>query len=250
MDRRRTLISRHRGALLRTGLAAVATLGLLLPLAGAAFAADPTPGPAGSPVPAGSPGPAASPTLAPRTDLRLEGRALLGGHVRPGAWVAVIVHVENDGPTIAGELRIRSSQQGRSQYGRVVELVNGARQDHTLYAQTALFGSRLNIDFVSDGQTLVTREVQVKSHAAYAPIVALVAERPEGIQAGVNEGALNPNLQAPTVITLGVADLPERVEAWSAIDRLVWQDVDAATMTEGQKEALRLWLGAGGRLVI
>lgn len=251
MDPRRTLISRdYRGALLRAVLATVVTLGLMLPLAGAARAADPSSSPAGSPDPAGSPSPAASPSLAPRTDLRIEGRALLGGHVRPGAWAAVVVHVENDGPAIAGELRIRSNQQGRSQYGRVVELPNGARQDHTLYAQMALFGSRLNIDFVSDGQTLVTREVQVKSHDAYSPIVAIVAERPEGIQAGVSEGARNPNAQAPTVITISVADLPERVEAWSAIDRLVWQDVDAATMTAGQTEALRLWLGAGGRLVI
>jgi hypothetical protein len=239
MDPRRTLISRHsRGALLRASLATVVALGLMLPLAGAAFAADP------------SPSPAASPSLAPRTDLRIEGRALLGGHVRPGAWAAVVVHVENDGPQIAGELRIRSTQQGRSQYGRLVDLPPGARQDHTLYAQTALFGSRLNIDFVADGQTLVTRDVQVKSHDSYTPIVAIVAQRPEGIQAGVNEAIRNPNLQAPTVITLGVADLPDRVEAWSAIDRLVWQDVDAATMRDSQREALRLWLGAGGRLVI
>jgi hypothetical protein len=229
---------------LRSGVAIVVVLGLMLPLAGAAFAADP------SPSPRGSSGPGASPTIAPRTDLRLEGRALLAGHVRPGAWAAVVVHVENDGPAITGEIRIRSNQQGRSQYGRVIELPNGARQDHTLYAQTALFGSRLNIDFVSDGQTLLTRDVQVRSHDAYAPIVAIVAERPEGIQGGVADGARNPNFQAPQIITLTVADLPERVEAWSAVDRLVWQDVDAATLTAGQAEALRLWLGAGGRLVI
>ena len=239
MEPRRSLRSRRSPrAIVQASLAIVVMLAVMLPLAGTVLAAD------------ASPSPAASPSIAPRSDLRIVGHALLGGHVRPGAWAAVAVHVENDGPTVAGELRIRSSQQGRSHYGREVELPNGARQDHTLYAQTALFGSRLNIDFVSGDQTLVTREVQVRSHDAYAPIVAILAERPEGIQAGVSEAARNPDFQAPTVITLTVADLPERVEAWSAIDRLVWQDVDAATLTAAQLDALRLWLGAGGRLVI
>ena len=44
-------------------------------------------------------------------------------------------------------------------------------------------------------------------------------------------------------------DLPARVEAWSAIDRLVWQDVDTAKLQPEQLSALRTWLGLGGRLV-
>ena len=49
---------------------------------------------------------------------------------------------------------------------------------------------------------------------------------------------------------LTVADLPERPEAWSALDRLVWQDVDAGQLSAEQLAALRTWLAGGGRLTI
>ena len=54
----------------------------------------------------------------------------------------------------------------------------------------------------------------------------------------------------PRILTLAPEDLPPRVEAWSAIDRLVWQDVDASRLTTDQVDALRIWVGAGGRLVV
>ena len=54
----------------------------------------------------------------------------------------------------------------------------------------------------------------------------------------------------PAVVPLSVADLPSRVEAWGAIDRLVWQDVESSTLNAEQLVALRAWLGAGGRLVV
>ena len=46
------------------------------------------------------------------------------------------------------------------------------------------------------------------------------------------------------------ADLPERVQAWAPLDRLIWQDVDAASLTPAQLAALRTWIAGGGRLVI
>ena len=54
----------------------------------------------------------------------------------------------------------------------------------------------------------------------------------------------------PVVISLRIPDLPARVEAWAALDRLVWQDADASQLTAEQMEALRLWLGAGGELIV
>ena len=48
----------------------------------------------------------------------------------------------------------------------------------------------------------------------------------------------NPNTSAATVIQLTLADLPPRVEAWAALDRIVVQDVDSALLTTEQLEAL------------
>jgi len=205
-----------------------------------------------APALAASPSPSASPPATPpiNADLRISGQPLLGGHVRPGAWTAVNVLVENDGPAVTGELRIRGTQRTQSQYGVEADLPSGARQRFTLYAQTALFGSRVNIDLVTGEQVVATQQVRITSHDAYSPIVAVVAEKPEGLLPAVTDAMVNPNVSTATVVRLALADLPPRVEAWAAIDRLVWQDVDAANLTREQLDALRLWVGAGGRLII
>jgi hypothetical protein len=51
-------------------------------------------------------------------------------------------------------------------------------------------------------------------------------------------------------VPLTLADLPERAEGWSTLDRLVWQDVDSNKLSTDQLAALHQWLAAGGRLII
>jgi len=194
--------------------------------------------------------PLPSPSPQTNADITIEARALLGGHVRPGAWTAVAVHLTNDGPAIDGELRIGSGTGTTSQYGLEVHLATGANQQVTLYAQTQIFGSKINVDLAVGDQVIARQVVTIRSHDAYSPIVAVVAEQPQGLLPQINAALVNPNVATGTVITLTAADLPPRVEAWAAIDRLVWQDVDAADLTEAQAEALRLWLGAGGQLIV
>ena len=46
------------------------------------------------------------------------------------------------------------------------------------------------------------------------------------------------------------AQLPERVEAWRTLDRLIWQDTDAASLSTSQLAAMRGWIAGGGRLII
>ena len=198
-----------------------------------------------------SPSPSSSPAPTHGNgEVTITARALLGGHVRPGAWAAVDAEITNSGPAVTGELRIRGQREGRSQYGIVAELPTGAHQRYTLYAQTAFFGRSVLVDFVSGEQVIASQTVQIQSHDAYSPIVAVIAERPEGLLGPIRDAMANPNVTQATIITLRPADLPARVEAWAPIDRLVWQDVDAAQLTEAQLKALKLWIGAGGRLTI
>ena len=128
-----------------------------------------------SPSPAGSP--QASPAI--NSDLIIEATPLLGGHVRPGAWAAVNVLVTNNGPDITGELRIRGSAQTQSRYGVEAELPSGAKQQFTLYAQTAVFGSRINVELVNGDHVLQSQQVKINSHDAYSPSAAVIAEHPE-----------------------------------------------------------------------
>jgi len=177
-------------------------------------------------------------------------RPLAGGHVRVGAWSAIEVDIANDGPAIAGELRLGSSVAGASSYAALVDLPTGSRKRYVLYAQPSVFGRALGVSLVSDGQTLATTDVPITAHDPYQSVIGVVAEEPGPLVAALNTALADPRVAPPAVVPLTPEDLPARVEAWSSIDRLVWQDVDTAKLAPDQVAALRTWLGLGGRLVI
>ena len=188
-----------------------------------------------------------SPSPAPQGPLRMVARPLLGGTARPGAWMAIRVQLENDGPAVSGELQVSGGQQRDTRYTLPVELATGARQEHLLYAQPDWAGKGLTVRLVADGETKLSQPLTTRSVDAWTPTIVVVAERPEGIVSDIRAGATTPNIAAPVIITIAPGDLPPRVEAWSAIDRLVWQDVDSSTLGEDQLTALRGWVGAGVR---
>lgn len=184
-------------------------------------------------------------------DVTMTAVPMLGGNVRPGAWAGFRVHLENSGPAIHGELRIRGGAQGSSTYGTPIELATGARQDQLLYAQPQWFGAKLTLELIAEGAVLATQDLKVTVLDASMPIIVVVAERPQGIVRDLRTAVNNPQMgQSPSVLTIGPRDLPPRVEAWSAIDRLVWQDADSGQLSSEQLGALSTWVSAGGRFAI
>lgn len=184
------------------------------------------------------------------TGIVMTAEPMLGGNVRPGAWAAVRVRVENDGPAVDGELRISSADQGRSTYGIAVQLATGARQDHILYGQPGFFGARFVITLVSDGIILARQEAPVASGEFGSLSVYVIAERPEALIGDIRAAVTARNLPPPVVVAIEPEDLPPRVEAWAAMDRIVWHDVDSTRLSAEQLEALRTWVAVGGHLVI
>jgi hypothetical protein len=222
---RQPLVSRASAGALRVA-PIVAVLGLLLtalgPLTTNAAAADP---------------------------LTLEARILLGGHARAGSWVAISVHLKNDGPAITGEIRLTGGSQGQTRFGVPVDLPTQSDKTYVLYAQPPAFGSQLEVALADDHRTIASTIAKYTLHDATQLVVAVIAEHPDRIVA--NLGLLpNQNQVAPLVLSVSAEDLPERVEAWSLLDRIVWQDVDSDRLTVGQLAAMRGWVAAGGRLVI
>ncbi len=181
--------------------------------------------------------------------LKMDARALMQGHVRAGSWFAVAVDLQNDGPPIDGELRISGGLDSRTRFGTPVELATGSRKEYLLYALPPTFGGNMTVELVSGGQVIAKTPVAVALHDQTQLVVGLVAENPARL---VGELDLLPNQNgiAPVIVPLSIADLPERVQAWAPLDRLIWQDVDTASLTPGQLSALRTWIAGGGRLVI
>ena len=194
--------------------------------------------------------PLASPSVTRAAEgLTMEARALLDGHARIGSWMAIDVHITNAGPAIVGELRLAGGVQGKTRFGTPVDLPTQSDKTYRLYAQPPAFGRELTIDLVEGSSTVATTKTAFAVHDAQQLVVGIVAERPGEIVGGMDL-LPNQNQVAPLTVALGIADLPERVEAWSTLDRLVWQDTDASLLSSLQLDSLRGWVAGGGRLVI
>lgn len=180
---------------------------------------------------------------------RMDARALLGGHARLGTWMAIEVALENNGPPIVGEIRVAGGAQGRTRFGVSVDLPTDSRKSYVLHVQPPSFGDRIEVALVVDGRPLAAQKIAFTLHDATQLLVGIVADQPGGLVGGIKLAATQ-NALPPATVTLTAEDLPERVEAWAALDRLIWQDVDAARLNPAQLAALRGWLAGGGRLVI
>lgn len=202
-----------------------------LPGPGAVVAASPTPGPA---LPAG---------------MTMDARALVQGHARTGSWMAIKVELANDGPPFVGELRMVGGTQGRTRFAVPVDLPTTSRKAYAVHAQAPAFGSSLKVALVADERIVAERTVAFALHDPSQLVVGVVAERPGPLVAALGR-LRDPSGPVPAVVQLGVGDLPDRPEAWSSLDRLVWQDTDAGQLSPEQLAALRTWLAGGGRLAI
>lgn len=195
---------------------------------------------------------AASPRLTavtPPAGLTMDATVLLEGHARIGSWMAIDVHLKNDGPGITGELRLAGGVQGRTRFGTAVDLPTLSEKTYRLYAQPPGFGRELEVSLVDGTSTIATTAAAFQVHDASQMAVGIVAERPGDI-VGDLDLLPNSNNVAPLTIALDVGDLPDRVEAWGTLDRLIWQDTDSSRLDGDQLDALRAWLAGGGRLVI
>jgi hypothetical protein len=195
-------------------------------------------------------GPLSAPVAAADTDApTMEARVLLAGHARVGSWMAIEVRLTNDGPSVVGELRLAGGSESRTRFGTPVDLPTGSDKLYLLYAQPPGFGREIEIELVEGDEEIAAVKAPFAVRESGQLVVAIVAEQPQGILAGLD---LMPNQQqqAPVTLALSPADLPSRVEAWGAIDRLIWQDVDSNRLEPAQLDALRGWLAGGGRMVI
>ena len=126
----------------------------------------------------GALGPVAAPAVAADSPT-MEARVLLAGHARVGSWVAISVHLTNDGPPVTGELRLAGGTQGQTRFGTAVDLPTQADKTYVLYAQPPTFGSELEVDLTDGTRTIASTKTKFTVHDASQLVVAVIAEHPE-----------------------------------------------------------------------
>ncbi len=181
--------------------------------------------------------------------LTMEARTMLAGHARVGSWAAISVHLKNDGPPIQGELRVTGGTQGQTRFGTAVDLPTGSDKTYVIYAQPPAFGRDLPVTLVSGDQQIASAKASFTIHDASQTSIGVIAERPGEIVSGIDLIPVQ-NQVGAAIVQLTPEDLPDRVEAWSGLDRLIWQDIDSNRLTTAQLAALKGWIAGGGRLVI
>jgi hypothetical protein len=185
----------------------------------------------------------------PPAGLTVEAKVLMDGHTRIGSWMAIDIHVANQGPAISGEFRIAGGSQSRTRFGTRVDLPTQSDKTYRLYAQPPAFGREIEISLVDGSTTIYSTKAAFQVHDATQLVVGIVAESPGDI-VGDLDLLPNQNNVAPLTVPLNVEDLPERVEAWGILDRLIWQDTDSSRLSKEQMAAMKGWVAGGGRLVI
>ena len=176
---------------------------------------------------------------------------MLDGHARVGSWMAIAVHLKNDGPPVAGELRLSGGSQGRTRFGLAGRTCpTQSDKTYLLYAQPPAFGRELEVSLV-DGDTTRSPRPRSPSPSTTAPSWSS-ASSPSGQAASSATIDLLPNQNqvAPADRPARPGRPPGARRGWEALDRLVWQDVDSSRLDREQMAALRGWIAGGGRLVI
>ena len=140
----------------------------------------------------------------------MDARVLLQGHARLGSWMAIEVHLQNDGPSVVGELRLQGGSQGGTRYAVPVDLASPSDKRWILYAQPPrVRAARSRSCSSAATRRIASKKVAFTVHDANQLIVGVVAEQPAGIVVRDLSLPAVQNKRAAVVVPLDVADLPE-----------------------------------------
>jgi hypothetical protein len=186
----------------------------------------------------------------PPPGLKMEAAAAFDGHFKYGEWLPVWVQLENNGPDVEAEVRVRvPGSWGATTFAAPAPLPTGSRKLIPIYVLPNNFSHVLEVELVAQDEVLLSQEVPVKAQANITYLVGIVA--PERGALSFIMGASLPGRERPkTLIDLSLSDLPERAEGLRSFNTLILNDIDTSSLTPGQQTALEAWVRQGGRLVI
>lgn len=174
-----------------------------------------------------------------------------GEVVKPGVWMPVTITIANDGPDVSGTLSVRASNNANTVYSQPVDLPHGANKRIVLPVVSDMEGwgnATYNVQLRSGNATIKQERVRVNHISGDELMIGVLSEDSAALPqlADVGRGGQG----RAVLVRLLPADLPERPEFLQSLDTLFIHAVDTSQLSEAQREALRLWVMDGGRLVV
>lgn len=183
-------------------------------------------------------------------DVTLTVDAGFGGFYRVDAWMPVRVDLVNAGDAVRGQLIVRPETNPNTitnAYATPVDLAAGARQTVTLYVTARSFGQTLRVELLADeGSVLAAGTDTIRVARSVDRLYAVLTDSPAG---AVDLTAARLGGGEAQQVSWRTSDLPDRVVGLSALNLILFHDVDTSALTIAQRAALRDWVIGGGQIV-
>ena len=102
----------------------------------------------------------------PPPGLEMEAAAAFDGHFKYGEWLPVWVQLENNGPDVEAEVRVRvPGSWGATTFAAPAPLPTGSRKLIPIYVLPNNFSHVLEVELVAQDEVLLSQEVPVKAQA-------------------------------------------------------------------------------------
>lgn len=183
--------------------------------------------------------------------MNLKAQAGFDGYCKENQWLPIHVEVENTGSDLTAEVQAsyKKGSGGKALTSMQVELPATSRKEFFLYIYFPGGGYnwQLNVALLANGKVL--KEVKLSSNCSSADnmIFGVLAGDPSAFDI-LND--VKPLRGTIRLAQLEVSDLPDRAQAWGALDVLIMSNIDTGTFTPQQKQALKSWIAAGGKLLV
>ena len=189
-----------------------------------------------------------------QSGLTMQAQAAYAGHFKYGEWLPVWVELENSGPDLDAEIRITlTSNAGPVTYAAAVALPSGSRKRLPVYVLPNNYSRELEVHLVdrtgSAESPLLTATVAVDPLPNISYLAGMVGGERGAISFAAN-ASLGQLERRVVLADIALPELPERVEGLNSFDALIFNNVEAATLTPAQSAALQSWVGRGGRLIV
>jgi hypothetical protein len=171
------------------------------------------------------------------------------GYYRPNSWVPVYVVAANEGSDIEGEIRASHSDSGDGiVYTQRAVLPTHSRKQFVLNIPIQYNTQEITVR-LTEGDKVLTRETaRVQPVDSRDLLYGVISDDPAALR--YLAGLPPRNLRRVHVAHLSLQDLPTQATILTSLDTLILHNVDTATLSDGQRDALRGWVGLGGHLVI
>jgi hypothetical protein len=183
--------------------------------------------------------------------LSISVRAGYDGRFRPGRWVPMRVTVENRGLGITGKFVVRPETSGSgipNVFSVPVDLPANTSQSLFIYIVARNNADTVRVDLLDEsGNILASRDTQMRALRPRDNLYALVtdAANPRINLIGLTIGGYDA-YQA----TWSVENVPDKAPALTALDAMIYSEVDTGALTPAQQRAITSWVIGGGHLIV